>query len=285
MHRESGGFPAYANAVKKDGQLQVYVYIEWNQSFWIAMLVRTEGIVLRSVPYKETSRLATLYTRTLGKLTLIAHGAQSIKSHFGATLQLLSHVQAVIYTRPTRSIQILSDCSHVRVYNRITGDLTKVAIGQRICEFVLSLTEEGQNSPEIFDLLVRVMNALDSLDVDAVLLKLYFQTQLMELLGFAPAFSRESVEEIDNSGGYLLLENGTITSQAIDDLPTLFASRSVLRAFAILHRADFDIILHLKLTAAQRKELHTLVTTFMRYHVPDTYPVRGQKVIDQLLGS
>lgn len=268
-----------------DEQLRGYVYIERNQSFWIVMLVRTEGIVLRSIPYKETSRLATLYTKALGKLTLIAHGAQSIRSRFGATLQLLSHVQVVIYTRPTRSIQILSDCSHVKIYKGITGDLTKLAIGQRICELVLSLTEEGQNSPGIFDLLVRILNASDLPDVDAVLLKLYFQLQLMELLGFAPAFSRESVEEIDDSGGYLVLENGTITSKAKEDLSTLFASRSVLRAFAILHRADFNIILRLQLTAAQRKDLHTLVTTFMRYHVPDTYPVRGQKVIDQLLGS
>ena len=249
------------------------------------MLVRTEGIVLRSIPYKETTRLATLYTRELGKLTLIAHGAQSIKSRFGATLQLLSHVQALIYTRPTRSIQILSDCAHVRIYKEIGSDLKKLAVGQRICEFVLSLTEEGQNSPGIFDLLVRVLNALNNPDVDAVLLKLYFQLQLMALLGFAPAFSRESVKEIDDSGGYLLLEDGTITSKAKEDLSTLFASRGVLRAFAILHRADFNVILHLKLTADQRRELHTLVTNFMRYHVPDTYPVRGQKVIDQLLRS
>lgn len=278
---ESAAFKPYQD----DGQLRGYVYIERSQSFWIVMLVRTEGIVLRSIPYKETSRLATLYTKALGKLTLIAHGSQSIKSRFGATLQLLSHVQAVIYTRPTRSIQILSDCSHVKIYKGITGDLTKLAIGQRICELVLSLTEEGQNSPGIFDLLVRILNASDRPDVDAVLLKLYFQLQLMELLGFAPAFSRESVEEIDDSGGYLVLENGTIISKAKEDLSTLFASRSVLRAFAILHRADFNIILRLQLTAAQRKDLHTLVTTFMRYHVPDTYPVRGQKVIDQLLGS
>ncbi len=249
------------------------------------MLIRTEGIVLRSIPYKETTRLITLYTRTLGKLTLIGHGAQSIKSRFGATLQLLSHVQAVIYIRPTRSIQILSDCSHVRIYKGISDDLTKLAVGQRICEFVLSLTEEGQDSPEIFDLLVQVLNALDSPNVDAVLLKLYFQIQLMELLGFAPAFSRESVDEIDDSGGYLLLENGTISSQTEEGLATFFASRSVLRAFAILHRADFNIILRLQLTAEQRTELYTLVTNFMRYHVPETYPVRGQRVIDQLLRS
>ncbi len=249
------------------------------------MLQRTEGIVLRSVPYKETSRLATLYTRDLGKLTVIAHGAQSLKGRFGSTLQLLSHVQAVIYTRPTRSIQILSDCSHVRIYKGIAKDLKKLAIGQRICELVLSLTEEGQSFPDIFELVVRVLNALENPEVDAVLLKLYFQLQLTALLGFAPAFSRESVESIDNAGGYLTLEDGTISTQMQDEVTALFASRGALRSFAILHRADFDFILRFKITAAQRREIHTLITNFTRYHVPDTYPERGQNVIEQLLDS
>lgn len=249
------------------------------------MLVRTEGIVLRSTPYKETTRLATLYTRELGKLTLIAHGAQSLKSRFGATLQLLSHVQAVIYTRPTRSIQILSDCSHVAVYKDIAKDLKKLTVGQRICELLLSLTEEEESSPEIFNLIVRILNALNKPDIDAILLKLYFQLQLTALLGFAPAFSRKSVERIDASGGYLLLEDGTITNEVTDESAALFASKNVLRSFAILYRADFSIILRLKLTTKQRKELHKLINYFTRYHLPDTYPVRGQKVIDQLLDS
>ena len=249
------------------------------------MLVRTEGIVLRSVPYKETTRLVTLYTCDLGKMTVIAHGGQSVKSRFGATLQLLSHVQAMIYTRPTRSIQILSDCSHVAVYSGISSGLDRLAIGQHICELVLSLTEEGHTSPETFHLLVKVLRTLNDPSVDAELLKLYFQLRFTDLLGFAPAFSRDSVVQLDDSGGYLLLEDGTIQSTEDHELPAVHASKRVLRAFAILHRADLDVILHMQLTTKQRRELSVLITCFMRYHVQDTYPLRGEKVIDQLLKS
>ncbi|MCY4233532.1 MAG: DNA repair protein RecO [Bacteroidetes bacterium] len=249
------------------------------------MLVRTEGIVLRSMPYRETSKLVTLYTRELGKITIIARGGQSLKNRFGSTLQLLSHVQAVIFSRPTRSIQVLSECSHITVYSDIREDLEKLTIGQRICEIVLKITEEGQRSFELFQLLINVLTALNDPKSNGLVLNLYFQIQFTQQLGFAPAFSKESVEEIDTSGGYLILNDGTISNEVKDEPSAVYASRGVLRAFSILCRADFDVILKLKLTKKQYPELQNLINQFMSYHMPETFPVRGQKITDQILQS
>jgi len=249
------------------------------------MLVRTEGIVLKSIPYRETSKLVTLYTRELGKISIIARGGQSIKNRYGSTLQLLSHVQAVIFSRPTRSIQVLNDCSHITIYSTIKEDLEKLTIGQRICELVLMITEEGQRSFELFQLLVNVLSALNEPKSNGRVLKLYFQLKFTEELGFAPSFTKQSVEEIDASGGYLTLSDGTITNEVVDDPSAVYASRGVLRAFSILCRADFDVIVKLKLTKKQYSELSEIIDQFMRYHMPEIFPVRGQKITDQLLKS
>ena len=241
--------------------------------------------MLKSIPYRETSRLVTLFTLKYGKLTVIAQGAQSLKSRFGATMQLLSHVQATIYSRPTRSIQLLSDCTHVNVYPGIANHLERLAVGQQICELVLSLTKEEQIAPEIFHLFVEVLSALNHPDLEANLIKLYFELQFSGLLGFSPAFSRESVLQIDKSGGYLVLDDGTITQEPGELSPTLHASKEVLRAFAILNRAGLREAVQLQITPNQYKHLNTLVQQFLRYHVQDAYPVRGQKVVDQILWS
>ncbi len=249
------------------------------------MLVQTEGIVLRSMPYRETSKLITLYTRELGKITIIARGGQSIKSRFGSTLQLLSHVQAVIFSRPTRSIQVLSDCSHLTIYSTIKEDLEKLAVGQRICELVLQITQEGQRSFELFQLLVNVLTALDNPKSNGLVLKLYFQLQFTEELGFAPAFTKQSVEDVDSSGGYLILSDGTISNEDVAETSTVYASRGVLRAFSILCRSSFDVVQKLKITKKQYSELYQLINQFMSYHMPEVFPLRGQKITDQLLKS
>lgn len=249
------------------------------------MLLYTEGIVLKSMPFRENSRLVTLFTLKYGKLTVIARGAQSLKSRFGATMQVLSHVQATIYFRPTRSIQLLSDCTHVNVYTGIANHLERLAIGQHICEFVLSLTQEEQTSSQVFHLLVRVLRALNHPDLDANLIKLYFELQFSGLLGFAPAFSRESVAVMNESGGYLALDDGTITQYPEENPTALYASKDVLRAFAILNRANLDAVLQLRLTKKQLQNLSALIQQFVRYHVQEAYPERGQNVVDQILWS
>ena len=171
------------------------------------------------MPFRETTRIVTVFTKERGKLTLVARGGQRAKNPFGGTLQPLSHVHALIYTRATRSMQILSDCSHVKIYLKIAKDLKKLAVGQRICEFIQSLTEEGQDAPDIYDLLVNVLEALNDPSSNHIIVQLYFQLQLMDCLGFAPAFTKESVEEVHDSGGYLSLEDGTISGTSIDHLP------------------------------------------------------------------
>lgn len=248
------------------------------------MVVRTEAIVLKSVPFRETSRLVTLYTLKLGKLTTVARGAQSRKNEFGSTLQVLSHVQAVIYTRPTRSIQVLTNCAHITVHPGIFNDLKRLAIGQRICELVLALTEEGVDSSGIFHLITRTLSALGDSATDAVLVQLYFQLHLAAALGFGPSFTRDEVERVDDCGGYLILDTGTISREKDTGSRSLAASRSVLRAFAILYKADFDVILRMQLTEKQRRGLYRLVTRFMQYHVQEAYPERGEEVLSQILG-
>ena len=47
-------------------------------------IIKTRGIVLRTMRMGETSRLVTLYTEDYGKLKVTAKGARKPKSKFGA---------------------------------------------------------------------------------------------------------------------------------------------------------------------------------------------------------
>ena len=44
------------------------------------VILNTQGIVLKSVTYKENDLILTIYTRKLGKISAIARGAKKSKS-------------------------------------------------------------------------------------------------------------------------------------------------------------------------------------------------------------
>ena len=246
------------------------------------MLLRTEAVVVRSMPYGETSRIATLFTLKKGKITAMAKGARAAKSRFGSSLEVLSHIQAVIYHRPSRSMHTLSESSHMTLFNRMTQHLDTLAAAQRVCELTYALTEEEEPQPDMYSLLVRTLKALDLEQTNASCIQMYFQMRLAEALGFAPDFTREDVQALDESGGFLLLDAGTIVAQANPSRSVQRATRSALRAFAILARAELAIVTRMHLTPEQLSETRRLVDDFLRYHVAEAYPTRGEAIFKEL---
>ncbi len=245
------------------------------------MLIQTEAVILRSLPYRETSRIATLFTRSKGKLSVIAKGARLPKSKFGSTLQALSVVQAVIYYRPTRSLQTLSECAHISMVR--LEDLSRLSAGLRMVELTNALMQEEEENPEVYDLLVSVLSRLNGTHTSAALLQLYYEMQLASALGFAPGFDREEVRTLPAKGGALLYDSGLIVADAEGQRYAKRASRPALRTFAILSRARLEVVA--ALTPRNVDEVRQLVAQYLRFHVAEAYPERARKILHQLQGS
>ena len=56
-------------------------------------IVSTEAIVLRTVNYSETSVIATVFSKTHGKIALMAKGARKPKNPFFAQLEPMNSLQ------------------------------------------------------------------------------------------------------------------------------------------------------------------------------------------------
>ncbi len=243
------------------------------------MILRTDAIVLRAMRYGETSRIVTLFTREKGKVAVLARGARTAKSRFGSTHEPLSIVEAMISTRPTRTLQTLRETNH-RTRLRIADDLGKISAGLRMAELTNALTEDEQASPMLFDLLAGSLAGLDSLDTGAggrpASALLFFELRLAHQLGFAPRFTREAVQEVGDDGGILHLDTGEI--EPLGRAIGRRASRAALRAFATAARADLAVVLAMPLDRETEAEATRLAESYLRHHTDDAYPTRSDAV-------
>ena len=248
----------------------------------MSSIIRTDAIVLRSLDYGETSRIVTLYTRLRGKVTVMARGARAARSRFGSTLQPMCYIQVVYYHKPTRELQTLSEASHVKPFNDIGRNLERLAVGLRVVEVAASLLDEERNT-ETFDLLLRVLAALNQIESHAQNVLPYFLLKLAVALGFEPGFTRAAVAGLPEEGGVVSLDTGEVFPGATMVPSGKKASREAIRAFAICARAEMTPALSLDLTPAMRHELDALIEAYYRYHVGNSFPVRSNRVIGQLL--
>lgn len=245
------------------------------------MILRTEAIVLRSIRYGESSRIATLFTRARGRLSVIAKGARRTRSRFGSALLPMSYIEAVVYTKTGRSLQTLSEASHLLRFPSLSKDLRKISIGMRVMELVGAVLQEEESSPGLFNLTLQTLQQLSTATRRFENLLPFFELKLAVELGFAPLIDREEVEQVSDAGGSLSLDGGVISPGR--NLPTsLNASRKALRSFAVYAAADAATALRMSVDTRTQSEVHTLVEAFMKYHLEEAYPTRGERVFRQI---
>jgi DNA repair protein RecO (recombination protein O) len=148
---------------------------------------KTEGIVLRAVPWSETSLVVTLFTRDFGKVAAVAKGARRLRSAFESSLDLLAKSDIVFIQKSNDALDILTEAKLNRRFRSSQIALLPLYCGFYLAELLLALTEDHQPVRELYDLTDRTLQDLDS-GIDPAALVLRFEMQLLKLLGHLPTF-------------------------------------------------------------------------------------------------
>lgn len=154
-------------------------------------LVAVEGLVLRNLRHGETSRIATLFTRELGKVGVIAKGARVPASPFGASLELFSHGSFVLYYRPGRELQFLQSGSLEHEFRGLVRDHDRYRLASALVEFLDRVLTGEEPAGELFDFARRALEVLASASRPA-LPELFrgLQLRVVSILGYAPRLDR-----------------------------------------------------------------------------------------------
>lgn len=152
-------------------------------------IIKTQGICLSSRKIRETSKIATFYTKNFGKLNFICKGARNPKSRFGASLELFTLSEIIFYKKEQKSIYTLSDTTLKDSYPTLKT-LEKFFYASQIAELILRTTYAEDPNAQLFSLLVSTLHNLNSVEHKKKsnymsLLAAYF-LKAVTILGFKP---------------------------------------------------------------------------------------------------
>lgn len=154
-------------------------------------IVQAEGLVLRSHRLGETSLIVVLFTRQFGLLRCVAKGARGPKSRFGASLEPGVRVDAVIYRKLTRDLQLLSKADIVAYWPSLWESPDRFARASQVLEFLERAAFGEAGDPHLLDLAVETLAAMSEAPVPALEAILRgFEIQACQRLGYAPELER-----------------------------------------------------------------------------------------------
>jgi DNA repair protein RecO (recombination protein O) len=148
-------------------------------------LRETEAIVLRTYRLGEADKIASLFTRHLGRLRAVAQGAQRTKGRYGGTLEPLSYVRLWIFERENRDLLRLNSAELLESFFDMQKDYRVQLAAQYLAEVSERMLPEREVNERAFRLLLAVLRALKhSGEVNRPLL--YFDYWILRLGGFLP---------------------------------------------------------------------------------------------------
>jgi DNA repair protein RecO (recombination protein O) len=148
-------------------------------------LIETEAIVLRTYRLGEADRIASLFTRQMGRLRAAAGGAQRPKGRFGSALEPLSYVRIWIFDRENRDLQRLNNAEVLESFFEMQKDYRTQVGAQYVAEVSEQFLPEREVNERIFRLLLAVLRAVKkSAEIERPLV--YFDYWILRLAGLLP---------------------------------------------------------------------------------------------------
>jgi DNA repair protein RecO (recombination protein O) len=123
--------------------------------------LRVRAVILRRIPYGDTSWILHVFSREEGSLGLMARGARRPKSPLAGALEPLGLSELEIMAKPGRDLQTLSQASALDSRDGLRTDLAAGAAAMVCAETVLRLVREPGEHRGVFGALEDAISCLN----------------------------------------------------------------------------------------------------------------------------
>ena len=241
------------------------------------MLIKTRGIVFRSVKYSETSFITDIYTEEKGLRSYIISGVRKKKPLVRASLlQLMSLVEMVAYHRDDNRLCRVKEIKAAEVYQSIPFDVRKGAVGMFMIEVVQKTIKESEENKPLFEFLYHSFHFLDTTDHPVSNFHLVFLLELSAYLGFLPG------GRADEKTPYFNLREGVFSES--QDQGLWFLDREESHLLSQLLYSSLEESHLVQMNREERRNILRHLITFYRTHVEDMPVINSYQVLEDVLG-
>ena len=238
------------------------------------MVIKTRGIILRTVKYSETSVIADIYTEGGGLRSYIISGVRTQRSKVAmGLLQVTSLVDIVAYNAQGK-LNRIKEIHAAHVYNTMPFDIRRSSIGLFMAEVARRTIRESEENKDLFVFLFDVFQFLDETTERFANLHLSFLLELSGYLGFRPH------EDDYTEGAVFDLKSGLFTQNAVGHSYFLDEKLTIiLRGLLETPWYQSHIV---KMTHDERRLLIGELLKFYQFHLDNFSDINSFKILQEI---
>ena len=233
------------------------------------MILKTEAIVLKSFDFRETSRIATFFTKEYGKVSGVLKGIRTDHRKFGSSVDRFSVNDIVYYQYRNSDLHLISQCDLREFFFPIRQDLKKSIAASYILELVNLVMPAEEKNDQVYALMVNFLSDLQQF-ADTNLLVHIFQIKILLYSGFKPHLDTclKCKTKVSATARFSLPEGGLIcVSCPLTDAAVYVISPGAIASLLYIEKNHWSNCLKLRLTETVKKELKSMLNNFLIFHL------------------
>lgn len=239
------------------------------------MLIKTRGIIIKSLKYGESSLILDIYTEQFGLRSYIIGGVRNKKrGNKAGMLQLMSIVNIVAYNKSADSLSRIKEVKTETVFQSLPFDVIKSSVGLFMTEVTRRSITQGEQSQSLFELLYSSYVYLDKCSHSLTLFPILFLLKLSRELGFAPADNFSETRPVFD------LQEGQFIPSAQHS--TYSFDQQVSQYLYSLLFEDYGISDQFTIPKETRLQLLNGLIKFFRFHVDNFGVLKSLDVLKQI---
>ena len=239
------------------------------------MLHRTNGIILHTVNYSESSLIVKIYTSEFGLQSYLISGVKGKKSkNKSALLQPLSLVDLIVSNTPKTGLNRINEIGLLQPYSAIPYDIIKSTVAIFLNEILYKTLKEEHGDIQMFEFIKNALLVLDLKQESCSCFHIYFLIQLSTYLGFSPQGT------YSDQSPFFDLKEGQFTSSIPSHF--LFLNKNNSRILYQFMKATFENFHSVSPIRAERKELLDGLIQFYQLHIAGFGEIKSLSVLEEI---
>lgn len=236
------------------------------------MLQKTEGIVLKTLKYSESSVITRIFTREYGEYSFIVPGVRGSRNKSkGNLFQPLQILELDLYYHPHKSLLKLKEYRPGHIYSHLYSDMIRQSIAVFALEVLSKCIHEHEVNEPMYDFFRAFLMGTDTAPENDSMSPQTFLLNISNILGFMPY-----IEVPFEDRPYFNLESGIFEKQPSHTQLSLDRHEALLMfEFLDGRYAHF--------TKNDRIKVLDIFLTYFRIHIPNFRQITSLEILQQVL--
>ncbi|HQP92030.1 MAG TPA: DNA repair protein RecO, partial [Candidatus Omnitrophota bacterium] len=231
------------------------------------MICSTPAFVLKSFDFRETSKIATFFSRDFGKVKGILKGIRKDPKKFGSLLSPLSLNHIVFYRSRNTEIYLVGQCDCLDDFGLTRPDLKSFGYASYMSELVDALMPLEDPHKNAFSLMFNFLNTIKEGGPDT---RLIFQIKILAFSGFKPHFDSciNCSSKIAGEAYFSRSRGGLLCPKCVrSDASADHVLKGTIATILYIERSQWAQALRLNMQPQVRKQLELILRSFIHFHI------------------